>query len=206
MADYTASLDERWPQRAAAAAHIIDHVQGLSFRPCQVVELCPGAGALAEGVLASSVHVRYTGVDFSLPLLAYTRDRLARFGPRATLHHADLSDDRWPELLSHDIHAIISMQSLHDLGDAARVERVYRRAHTLLQPGGLFLNADLTAPATPDPQNPGRLRVDRHLEILHNCGYANVDCTWTHGDYACCAGYRPEFTATTQEKRHDQSI
>ena len=45
--------------------------------------------------------------------------------------------------VANPVNAIISMQSLHDLGDGHQSERIYRLAKDLLAPGGLFLNADL---------------------------------------------------------------
>ena len=90
-------------------------------------------------------------------------------------------------ILDGPVHAVFSLQSLHDLGDGYQVERIYKMARNLLAPGGLFLNADLLHnPADP---RPGRLTIERHLELLHAHGYQRVACTLETGGFGCCTGY-----------------
>ncbi|MCP4360348.1 MAG: hypothetical protein GY796_20260, partial [Chloroflexi bacterium] len=89
---------------------------------------------------------------------------------------------------------IVSMQSLHDLGDEAAVNRIYGLAKSLLVPGGLFLNADLIVPPQQDkPGNPGRRSISRHLELLQAQDYRQVTCTLARGEFGCFVAFAPHF-------------
>ena len=180
------SLDERWPARTGVARHIVDQIDALPVFDPQVVELAPGDGRLADQLL-NALSSTYIGIDFSIPLLDRTRERLAPYGNRVCLLHADLNEDDWPAQINGPVHAVFSLQSLHDLGDGHQVDRIYKMARDILVPGGLFLNADLLHnPADP---RPGRLTVERHLELLYAHGYQRVACTLKTGGFGCCSGY-----------------
>jgi hypothetical protein len=122
------------------------------------------------------------------------QERLEPFKGRSRLIRVDLNRDEWLAQVSNNNQAIISMQSLHDLGGEPEVDRIYGLAQTLLVPGGLFLNADLVTPPGQDkPDNPGRRSIPRHLELLKAHGYERVACTLALGDFACMIGFAPRF-------------
>lgn len=184
--EYAASLDTRWPERAAIQAHLSEQLATLDGQPAQVAELCAGAGALASRLLADYPHLRYTGLDVSAPLLAVAEARLAPYARRVTWVETDLNQDGWPDRLPQPLDALVSLQSLHDLGDAEAVARIYRIAARQLAPGGQLVFADLLAPIPPDPTaNPGRLPVARHLELLSEAGFADARCTLELGPFGC---------------------
>lgn len=185
-ADYAASLDERWPERAAIQAHLSEQLAPLAGQPAHVAELCIGAGALAARLLADYPRITYTGFDVSAPLLAVAQERLAPHAQRLTLIETDLNHGDWLAHLPQPLSALVSLQSLHDLGDAAAVARIYHIAHERLQPGGRLVFADLLAPIPPDPTaNPGRLSVARHLDLLAAAGFADARCTLEFGPFGC---------------------
>lgn len=185
-AEYAASLDTRWPERTDIQAHLSAQLAPLDGQPAQVAELCAGAGALAARLLADYPHLRYTGFDVSAPLLALAQTRLAPYAERITWVETDLNQDGWPAQLPQPLDALVSLQSLHDLGDAEAVARIYRIAARQLAPGGRLVFADLLAPIPPDPSaNPGRLSVARHLELLAAAGFARARCTLELGPFGC---------------------
>lgn len=191
---YLQRLDTQWPERAAIVQHIANAVMALRQPQPQVLELCCGPGRLAEALLAAVPNLHYTGVDLSPPFLNFARQQLTAY-PHVELLEIDLSDDTWPQLITttqrKSFHAIVSMQSLHDVGDEAAVSRVYGMAHDLLGPGGFFLNADLViAEDEVLPNNPGRRPLERHLELLRGYGYHNVACTLASGGFGCVIGWR----------------
>lgn len=200
VAEYAQGLDERWPEREAVAGHISGQLAGLSSRFSaqvsapflQVVELCTGPGRLAARLLADHSHLFLTGFDISGPALAFARARLAPYRGRFRLIQADLNQDGWLDQLPPVVHAVVSMQSLHDLGDECCVDRIYGLARRILTPGGLFINADLLAASPPDPKNPGRLSVQRHLALLRQHGFAPVACTLQTGGFGCFVASVPE--------------
>ena len=181
------SLDERWPQRGELAQHIIEEIGLLPVANPSALELCCGGGRLAEKLLNALPALRYSGIDFSQPLLNCARTTLAAHAQRTTLIKADLNEDIWLDQVGAPLHAIFSMQSLHDLGDEPEVERIYAKSRTLLAAGGFLLNADFQHNA--DDPRPGRLSPERHVQLLKKHGYQHVDISLTTANFACCIGY-----------------
>jgi SAM-dependent methyltransferase len=197
IVQWTAQLNRSRPERAEVIRHIIDQVAVLPFPAAQVVELGCGPGQLAEALLVALPQICYTGVDASKLLVTYTGERLAPFGSRAAVIQADLNEAAWLDHLPEQLHAIVSMQSLHDLGGEAEVDRIYDLSQGRLVPGGLFLNADLIVPPGEDkPDNPGRRSIPRHLELLQRHGYQKVACTLESGEFGCFVGFAPSLGKT----------
>ena len=184
--EWLQSLDDRWPARAELAEHIIEQIATRRAVEPHAVELAPGGGKLAEQML-SALPATYTGIDFSETLLNRTRQRLAFFGDRVQLIHADLNEDNWPAQITGPVHAIFSLQSLHDLGDAHQVERIYQIAHEILAPRGIFLNADFLH-KTEDPR-PGRLPIEQHLRLLSAHRFQRPKCTLEIDGFGCMVGF-----------------
>jgi SAM-dependent methyltransferase len=188
-AAYDASLDERWPARRDLRAHLGDLV--AAHAPTHLIELCCGAGALAAHILDRQPTAAYTGFDITPQLLDLARQRLAPFGSRATLIEADLTQDAWLAHLPPRVDAVISIQSLHDLGSAEAVAHSLRHAHALLAPGGLLAYADmLPVPPPEENTNSGRMPVDRHLQLLRDLGYTAATCTWDAYPFGCFTARR----------------
>jgi cyclopropane fatty-acyl-phospholipid synthase-like methyltransferase len=186
VALYAQSLDTRWPERFQIAQHILAQIMQMPYADPHVVEFCTGPGMLAETLLAGQASLRYTGLDISDPLLTYAQARLAPYRDRLELIEADLNADEWPPLVKKPVHAAVTMQSLHDLGDESHVARIYAMARTLLTPGGLFINADLLDWTVQEPgTNPGRLSTERHMELLTELGFVEVTCSLQLGGFGC---------------------
>lgn len=195
-AEWAAGLQTRFPERAEVMQQIIAQLKALPFPVPQVVELGPGPGLLAELLLRELPQMSYIGLDSSELLLNYARDRLVSFGQRAKLIQTDLNADDWLNQLPAEIHAIISLQALHDLGDESHIDRIYGLARRLLVPGGLLLNADFIVPPGQDnPEQPGRRSIPRHLELLRGHGFERVACTLEPGQFACLLGFAPAHSA-----------
>jgi SAM-dependent methyltransferase len=111
------------------------------------LDLGAGAGAFAE--LVMSAHPRSTGVlvDFSEPMAAAARRRLAPFSGRWEYVLGDLSGPAWAnELPGGRYDAVVSSFCIHHLPDE-RKRGLYAEVHELLEPGGLFLNWEHVAAA-----------------------------------------------------------
>ncbi len=183
---YAASLDERWPDRAGVKAHLSSHLRDRSESDTHVVEFCAGAGALAEQLFADHPQITYTGIDITVPLLNLARTRLADHTSRITWLEADLNEEAWLRQIAKPVDAFMSLQSIHDLGDEAAVARIIRIAAQQLAPQGQFIYADMLAAEPPEEKNnPGKLSVGRHLELLRAAGFATASCTWTIGVFGC---------------------
>ena len=188
---YLAQINRNHPARPAVISHIEAQIADLPFDTPQVVELCFGPGMLARHLLNRLPHISYIGLDLGSAFTAFAQKQLTPIAKQATLYQTDLNSDEWPTLLPGNIHAIVSLQSLHDLGGEAEVSRIYRLAKDLLAPGGLFLNADLiAAEGKPVPNNPGRLTIARHLELLRGYGFEDVGRTFEVDDFGCVVGFQ----------------
>jgi ubiquinone/menaquinone biosynthesis C-methylase UbiE len=183
-AAYAASLDERWPIRHKIRAHLSSNLQVAPGS--HIVELCAGAGAFAEQLLTDHPQITYTGIDITAPLLELARAGLADKADRITWIEADLNQDDWLQQIQKPVHAFVSMQSLHDLGDEAAVERIFRLAAKELEPKGVFIYADMLAPEPPEEnKNPGKLSVERHLQLLYGAGFRTAVCTLNSDGFGC---------------------
>jgi SAM-dependent methyltransferase len=172
--------------------HIVTQLKALPFPAPQVVELAPGPGLLAELLLRELPQISYTGLDSSELLLTFAQSHLAPFGPRARLVEADLNGDAWLAQLPDEVHAVVSLQAMHDLGEESHINRMYGLVRRLLAPGGLFLNADFVVPpGQRDPERPGRLSIPRHLELLQAHGFERIACTLELGEFGCCVAFAP---------------
>ena len=191
VAHWLAGLEERWPERETVVEHIICQVNRLSLPLESLIELCPGTGTMAERLLVEFPQMTYTGLDSSELLLSVAQERLAPFGDRVTLIQTDLNQAGWLDQIPEKVQAVVSMQSLHDLGGEPEVTQIYGRVYEIFNPGGLFLNADLiVATAEEQAQHPGRFTVARHLELLRAQGYEGVACTLEVGGFGCFVGVK----------------
>lgn len=192
VTEWSAGLQTRYPERAEIMQHIAAQLKALPFPAPQVVELAPGPGLLAEVLLSELAEMRYIGLDSSELLLAFARTKLTPFDRRTGLIQADLNTDHWLEQLPDEIHAIVSLQALHDLGEEIHLNRIYGLARRLLVPGGLLLNADFVVrPGQDNPEQPGRRSILRHLELLQAHGFERVACTLEPGSFGCLMGFAP---------------
>jgi GNAT superfamily N-acetyltransferase/23S rRNA U2552 (ribose-2'-O)-methylase RlmE/FtsJ len=185
--DYLVQLNRNRPKRKKIITHIVEQLVRLAKPNLNVLELCAGPGMLAQYLIRQLPHANYTGFDYSPAFVDFVQRRVSLFKSRAVLYQADLNRDEWLKVVPHPLHAIISMQSLHDLGDESHVSRMYELARQLLAPGGVFINADFTVPAgTRNPDNPGRLSIPRHLDLLRMHGFEQVQCSLEEADGFVC--------------------
>ena len=105
------------------------------------VDLGAGDGGFTELLL--DLYPDSTGVlvDFSEPMLAAARERLAAKEGRWEILAADLATPTWRDGLPEGerFDAIVSRLAIHHLPDE-RKRALYSEAFELLRPGGLFLN------------------------------------------------------------------
>jgi tRNA (cmo5U34)-methyltransferase len=109
-----------------------------------VLDLGAGFGAAAEEILAHYANASVTCVDGSAEMARIARERMTKYGSRVRLSHADLSDPAWQRAVDGPFAAAVSAVAIHHLSHE-RKRALYREVYELLQPGGVFLNADLVA-------------------------------------------------------------
>jgi ubiquinone/menaquinone biosynthesis C-methylase UbiE len=115
--------------------------------PRRVLDLGCGDAILLATVLQAFPDATGVGVDFSPLMLEQARARLKAFGKRATTVEADLGTPEW-RVVAGPFDAVVTGFAIHHLTDA-RKRALYEEIHCLLNPGGVFLNAEHVSSATP---------------------------------------------------------
>ena len=165
VADYEGRAADRWPQFELLA----DLVPHPTRRPLRFLDVGAGWGPLTRHLLGRYPDASAVLLDFSAPMLAEARARLAGDADRVTLVTGDLSQ---PGAIAAaaaagpaggtPFDAVVSSLCVHNLRPAQRVPALYREIREVVAPGGCFLNLDLLGGATPPVQAAWhRARVER---------------------------------------------
>ncbi len=108
-----------------------------------------------DGILAAAIQAQYpaaSGVllDFSRPMLEIAQKKLEPFAQKLQFTLADFSDPGWLATVADPapFEVIVSGYAIHHQPDS-RKQRLYAEIHQLLTPGGLFVNIEHVASATP---------------------------------------------------------
>jgi tRNA (cmo5U34)-methyltransferase len=189
-------------QQLPAVPHVAEGdavlVELLPSRLRRVLDIGCGDGRLIGLVRDAREGVDAVGVDFSPPMLAAARER---FAGQAWFVEHNLAQPL-PDLGTFD--AVVSGFAIHHLPDE-RKRALYAELFELLEPGGVFLNLEHVASATPalaaefmevlgidtdDPSNQ-LVPVEPQLEWLREIGFADVDCMWKWRELALLHGRKP---------------
>ena len=110
--------------------------------PAHVLDLGAGTGALSQAVLDRCEQCRVTLIDVDPAMLDQARQRLAAYGARTRFLEQSFLDP----LPACD--AVVASLALHHVPSIDEKRAVYRAIREALSPGGVFLNADATMPAS----------------------------------------------------------
>jgi len=110
--------------------------------PAHVLDLGAGTGALSQAVLDRCELCRVTLIDVDPAMLDQARQRLAAYGARTRFLNRSFLDP----LPACD--ATVASLALHHVPSIDEKRSLYRAIREALSPGGLFLNADVTMPAS----------------------------------------------------------
>ncbi len=126
----------------------IETICGLipsALEGAKIVELCCGEGLLAQALLERLPDATVRGMDGSPEMLAAAGKRLAGFGERFQPQHFDLAGSDWRSAI-RDAHAVVSSLAIHHL-DGPEKQALFADVYRMLAPGGVFVIADVIAPA-----------------------------------------------------------
>jgi SAM-dependent methyltransferase len=180
------------PHRAEGEAVLLEL---LPSRLRRVLDVGTGDGRLIALIRDARAGVDAVGIDFSPAMLVAARER---FGGEAWIVEHDLAQPL-PDLGSFD--AIVSCFAIHHLPDE-RKRALYAELFDAIDPGGVFLNLEHVASATPalnaefmsvlgleedDPSNQ-LVAVEPQLEWLREIGFEDVDCMWKWRELALLHG------------------
>lgn len=134
------AVSEESPARAEQLALLLAVLRAA--RPERVLEAGVGSGRVAERILDALPGVQLVGLDGSAAMLDLARMRLSVFARRVELVETDLTRPEGVDAGSFD--AVVSVQALHHLHDAAKAASLAWLADRL-RPGGLLLLRDKVA-------------------------------------------------------------
>ena len=118
-------------------------------QPIRVADLGCGDGFMARAILTEFPTARALLIDHSEPMLQRTREAMAPFADRYEARHGDLSNPLPPQLGDGPFDLVVSGYAIHHL-PSARKRSLYAEVLGLLVPGGLFVNVEHVASATPE--------------------------------------------------------
>jgi tRNA (cmo5U34)-methyltransferase len=165
------------------------------------IDLGTGDGRLLALVRERHPGAHGVGVDFSQPMLNRAAERFAD-DPLVELRNHDLSHPI-TELMPVD--AVLSALAIHHLQDE-RKRALFCEIHSLLAPGGVFVNLDLAASATTELHERFRHAIGRpqddpadhlaslceQLDWLREAGFQEVDCQFKWLELALIVARRDE--------------
>jgi tRNA (cmo5U34)-methyltransferase len=181
----------------------------LEFLPERIVrflDLGSGGGRLLALVKEARPTAEAVAVDFSAAMLEVLRDAYRGDAKTSIIEH-DLSSPL-PELGKFD--AVVSSFAIHHVTHE-RKRTLYAEIFERINPGGMFLNLEHVASATPrlhegflaqldltpETEDPSNKLLDLELQLnwLREIGFTDVDCHWKWRELALLAGAKPGRSA-----------
>jgi SAM-dependent methyltransferase len=147
----------------------------------RILELGSGPGFLAEHVLDRCPSVaRYTLLDFAMPMLRQSQQRLQRHGSRAVFVQADFKSDAWPAEVEGPFDFVFSLQAVHELRHKRHAPRLYRQVRALLSPGAELVVCDHLPEGAFTPRH-RRLFLSQteNLTALAESGFVEPRLVWS---------------------------
>jgi ubiquinone/menaquinone biosynthesis C-methylase UbiE len=157
-------------ERRQRLRQMLSHANLAADAEFSVLDVGGGYGVVSEEVLAAFPRARVTLQDYSEPMLAQARERLAAHSGRTGFVLADLTDPNWTGGVGGPFDLAVSAIAIHNLRDMDAIAECYRGIARVLKPGGLFLDYDLFFDHTGG--------LPRHTELLKAAGFAEVECLW----------------------------
>jgi ubiquinone/menaquinone biosynthesis C-methylase UbiE len=118
-------------------------------QPGRVIDLGCGDGFLARAVLSEFPTAHVLLIDHSEPMLRRAHEAMTSFSGRYEIRHGDLSESLPALVGDGPFDLIVSGFAIHHL-PTARKRSLYREVFDSLRPGGLFVNVEHVASATPE--------------------------------------------------------
>jgi len=140
----------------------------------RVLELGSGPGLLAHRVLQRCPRLEtYTLVDFSEPMMALSRERLAAF-PAASFVLASFKSEDWTRRVGGPFDCVVSMQAVHELRHKQHAARLYDKVYKVFATPGIFLVCD-HLPFDDSPRSVALyMTAEEQQRVLADAGFVNV--------------------------------
>ena len=189
VAGWAEAADQKRPWRSQIRDYIADRVASLPPR-ARVLELGSGPGFLAHLVLQRCPNLEtYTLVDFSEPMRALSRERLAAF-PAASFVLASFKSEDWTRRVEGRFDCVLSMQAVHELRHKRHASRLYKQVYQVLAVPGIILICDHT-PFDDSPKSIALYMTEQEQQqALAEARFANVHIGLSMNGLVLYAGER----------------
>lgn len=177
--DWIAHDEARDPVRRPRLRDMLAAAPFPRDRALAVLDVGAGYGAVTEELLRLFPAAQVTLQDYSQPMLAEARRRLAAHQAQLRYVPCDLTDPGWAGQVGGPFDLAISAIALHNLRNDPQIFACYRAIHDLLKPGGWFIEEDLFFDG-----------VEPHLAAMREAGFASVECRWQDHPRAIVAAGR----------------
>ena len=190
---------------------LVQNQIGDKNKKLKALDIGAGTGLLASFLLQKYPDSRVTLIDMAEDMLEVARQR---FKGNANIKYITADYSRYDFTKTFD--AVISAMSIHHLTDATK-RKLFAKIYGLLNPGGIFVNAEQVLGETPDSdvfyrklweetiRNGGvpekeilawkkRLKLDReataHAQVkwLKKAGFAKAGCPYKYFKFAVIFG------------------
>ena len=179
VSEWIAHDETRDPVRRPRLREMLAAAPFIHDQRFNVLDVGAGFGAVTEELLGLFPQAEVTLQDYSEPMLAEAKRRLAAQPGQLKVVVCDLTDPGWPAAVGGPFDLATSAICLHNLREEAKIFACYRAIHGLLRPGAWFLDYDLFFDG-----------VEPHLRAMREAGYAEVECRWQEGRHAIVAARR----------------
>ena len=116
--------------------------------PKRILDLGCGNGFLAEVLLKTYPEASAVLLDHSEPMIEHARLHMRDHMNRCEIIHADFSHSIRKYAEPNSVDCIVSGYAIHHLPNTKKIE-LYHEIYNTLVPGGIFINIEHTASATP---------------------------------------------------------
>lgn len=136
------------PFGAEQAQIMLQVVNHFNPNPKKIIDLGCGNGFLAEILLKSYPESTAVLLDHSEPMVEAARKHMKDYRNRCEIIHGDFSNFILEHVKPQSIDCIISGFAIHHLTNEKKKE-LYKEIYNILTDGGIFINVEHTASATP---------------------------------------------------------
>lgn len=143
---------------------VINH---FNPNPKRIMDLGCGNGFLAEILLKTFPDSTALLLDHSEPMIQEAREYMSDYNNRCEIIHGDFSNSIKEYAEPNSIDCIVSGFAIHHLTHDKKQE-LYKDIYNLLTPGGIFINVEHTASATPEIEKLYDELFIEHLSIHNN--------------------------------------
>lgn len=201
VARFAEGRSARVPQAAVQLGVLLHLVGSLTPPPRRILDVGTGDGLLLGALLEAHPASVGTGVDFSPPMLARARERLLPLAARASVCEGDLASPTWRRGLAGPFDVVASGFAIHHLPDA-RKRALYGEIHELLAPGGLFVNLEHVASATPRVESIWDEAIVAHQHAARQVAGEQVTRGQVRGEYRARPDRLANILAPVEVQQH----